>query len=363
MYHRSKLNASIPGYDYTAALELIALTSNNLQLKSMDIDLKTILDRWVKADSHTNIEAHLPQLIPLSYIDHIYIPKNLYNSLSASSQQAMTANFKDRISIVPHDGDANQPHLPRSPIPTSKSRAEYQNYVVKELIGQYNRYMNYPPARLVRGACVTLASTDFSDHHVLPLTISQAYDQYCFAYKRRPPDQITYIYWQVMGGDMMMTLSNEPIELGQKQPNLLCLTCYIAPKPILSASSYHEHYSYIDNKPPFKHHILRETGEFADKSNGFHVGCNTDDFMTYCLEIQRANKTVRLTHAGPNSIYNHETITHTFCPPELDLTKLNYVHVSAGSHTVPIRNLMICFEEQHDLHPTFDRNFKKVSSS
>jgi uncharacterized protein (TIGR02452 family) len=362
LYHHSKLNASIPGYDYATALELIALTSHSFKLKTMDIDLNKIFERWVNVDSHTNIEAHLPQLIPISYIDHIYIPKNLHDLLSTASHKAINANFKHRITIVPHDGIAIQPMNPRGPTPSSKSREEYQNVVVKELIKQYHEQVKYPPSRPVQGASITIASTNFTDHYVLPLTITQAYDQYCSA-KKHPPDQTTYIYWQVSGGDMILTLSNESIDSSQKQPNLRCLICYIAPKPSPIHTPYHEHYSYLNNSSPVKHHVLRESDKLAAKSNRFHVGCNTDDFMTFCLEIQRSTNTVTLSHAGPNSIYNHEKISCTFKKSELDLTKLNFVHVSAGSRTVPVRNLIICFEKQAELHPTFDETFKKAPSA
>ncbi|CAF3729079.1 unnamed protein product [Rotaria sp. Silwood1] len=45
LYNASKLNASIPGYDYTAALELIAFTSMGLKKKSMDMDLDKIFEQ------------------------------------------------------------------------------------------------------------------------------------------------------------------------------------------------------------------------------------------------------------------------------------------------------------------------------
>ncbi|CAF5124413.1 unnamed protein product, partial [Rotaria sp. Silwood1] len=115
LYNASKLNASMPGYDYTAALELIAFTIMGLKKKSMDMDLDKIFERWFSVDSHATIEGHLPQLIPLNYIDHIYIPQNLYDALSDASRRAINANFKHRITRVKHDGEANQPGGPRGP--------------------------------------------------------------------------------------------------------------------------------------------------------------------------------------------------------------------------------------------------------
>ncbi|CAF1558378.1 unnamed protein product, partial [Adineta steineri] len=74
LFHHSKFHASVPGYDYAVALELMAMTSSYFNKATMNIDLQTIIQRWLLADSHQNIEAHLPQLIPLDYIDHIYMP-------------------------------------------------------------------------------------------------------------------------------------------------------------------------------------------------------------------------------------------------------------------------------------------------
>jgi hypothetical protein len=48
---------------------------------------------------------------------------------------------------------------------------------------------------------------------------------------------------------------------------------------------------------------------------------------------------------------------------EVDLSKLEYIHVGAVEHTVCIRNLMVCFEKQGDMHPTFYKDFKVDSSA
>ena len=363
LYQHSKLSASVPGYEYAAALELIAFTSFHLKLNTMNIGLDKIFKRWVDVDAHLTVEGHLPQLIPLSYIDHVYIPKNLYDSFNDDTRKAINANFKRHFTIVPFDGEAHQPRGPHTPVPKSKSRADYQDFVIKKLFEQYSEDRKYPSSRPVRGIAITLPSTDFSDHYVLPLTISQAYAQYPFENKHRRSKDMTYIYWQVLNGDMMLTLANERIKSVGSQPNLRCLTCYLAPKPTTNSSSYNEHFSYLNNQQPFKHHVLKEDNRFAAKSNRFYVGCNTDDLMTFCLEIERSTGKVTLSHAGPNAIYNHETISCTFSKGQLDLTRLNFIHVSGGSRTVPIRNLIICFEKQADLHPTFDKDYKKTSSS
>ncbi|CAF2666541.1 unnamed protein product [Rotaria sp. Silwood2] len=363
LYHNSKLHASIPGYDYAIALELIALTSYTLKSKSLDIDLNKILKRYIQTDSHQNIEAHLPQLIPLDYIDHIYIPQNIFDSLNSDTRKAINAVFKTSITVTPHQGEANQPMGPFGPTPTSKERADYQTYVVAELFKRYDRDVHYPPARPIQGTIITIPGTNFDYSFVLPLTISQAYEQYRIDHHQSPNENIAYIYWQVMNGDMMLALSNEPIELNEKhQPNLRCLICYIAPKCVSYDTTYYEQTTYLNCGQPIQHHAFVSKNEYKAKSNRFHIGCNIDDFITYCLEIHRSTGKVILRQAGSNSIYNHEEISCEFSKTELDLAKLEFIHVTAGVQKAAIRNLIACFEKQKNLHPTFDKDFKKSVS-
>ncbi|CAF4108583.1 unnamed protein product, partial [Rotaria sordida] len=216
-----------------------------------------------------------------------------------------------------------------------------------------------PPPRLVQGAVITIPSTNFNDHLVLPLTISQAYKQYCVDHAQPPKDNTIYIYWRAMNGDMMLTLSNEEIDPGEKQPNLRCLICYIAAKSNSIDTPYHENTSYLNSGQPSQHATFLAKKKYAAKSDRFHIGCNTDYFMTYCLEYQCSTGQVTLSHAGPNAIYNHEKITCTFAKGNLDLSNLEFIYVSAGDSIIPIRNFMICFEKQPNLHPTFDSTFKK----
>jgi hypothetical protein len=162
-----------------------------------------------------------------------------------------------------------------------------------------------------------------------------------------------------MNGDMMLTLSNEQINTGEKQPNLRCLMCYIAEKPSTKDGHYNENISYLYNGRPFRHESVLKEQKYEAKSRSFYKGCNTDDFMTFCLEIQRSTGNVILSHSGPNSIYNHEQISTKFSKSNLDLNQLNFIHVSAGARTIPIRNIFVTFEKQSDLHPTINEKFEK----
>ncbi|CAF4770924.1 unnamed protein product [Rotaria sp. Silwood2] len=161
----------------------------------------------------------------------------------------------------------------------------------------------------------------------------------------------------------MLTLSNEEIDPNEKQPHLRCLICYIAPKPTINDDDYHENTSYLAAAHPFQHDMIMNKKLYKVKSNTFYLGCNSNDFMTYCLQVHRSTGKVVLSHAGPNGIYNHEEISCTFGRSELDLSRMEFIHVSAGTHTISIRNLIICFEKQFSMHPTFDKDYKKDTSS
>ncbi|CAF0936731.1 unnamed protein product [Rotaria sordida] len=339
LFHKTKLHASITGYEYATALELIATISQDLKKKSMNIDLETILNCWLARDSHKNIEGHLPQLIPLDYIEHIYIPQNIFDSFNNETCKAIKTIFDDRISIK-----------------SFQSLEIYRKFVIKDLIDKYGQRNIHSISRPIQGTVITIPSTDFNDPFVLPLTISQAYEQYKINHLQISTDMTVYIYWQVMNGDMMLTLSNEQINTGEQQPNLRCLICYIAEKPLTKDIHYYEHVSYLYNGRPFQHEIVIKEQKYVAKSRSFYIGCNTDDFMTFCLEIQRSTGKVILSHSGPNSIYNHEKISSIFSKSNLDLNQLNYIHVSAGAHTVPIRNLFITFEKQSELLDSINSN-------
>ncbi|CAF1327794.1 unnamed protein product [Rotaria sordida] len=363
LFHKTKLHASITGYEYATALELIATTSKSLKKKSMNIDLETILTCWQNKDSHANIEAHLPQLIPLDYIDHIYMSQNTFDSLNSNARKFINTTFKNRITKTLHEIELDPPMEPFGPKPDSKIRVEYQDFVIKDIIDKYGQRDIHAISRPIQGTVITIPSSEFNDHYVLPITISQAYKQYKIDHPQASNDITVYIYWQTMNGDMMLTLSNEQINTGEQQPNLHCLISYIAEKPSTKEGHYHENVSYLHNGRPFGHEFVIKERTYAAKSRSFYIGCNTDDFMTFCLEIQRSTGKVILCQAGPNSIYNHEQISWKFSKSNFNLNQLNYIHVSAGTRTVPIRNLFVTFEKQADLHPTFDKNFEKFSSS
>ncbi|CAF1474871.1 unnamed protein product [Adineta steineri] len=355
LYNQSKLHASIPGYEYAAALQLIATTSCSLNISPKSIDLQTILYDWTQTHSYEGIEANLPPLIPISYIDRIYIPLEIFRLLSSDAHSLIDSFFKDRITAIPYDGTTNPQMRPHGS--QSKFRAIYQETVIKQLNARFSQRDEHSIARPIQGFVMTIPPSGFTKHILLPLTISQAFAQYRTDLSASSRDNTTFIYWQVMNGDMMLTLSSQSNVSGNTPMKSRCFICYIAEKPTASGDSYQEDASYLNSGSPSLHTTYVSSSNYAASSNTFYIGCNTDNFMTFCLEVQRSTGKITLSHAGPNSLYNRSTASYTFGKTELDLPTLDFIRVSAGDQPVPIRNLMICFEKQTGLHPTADTQF------
>ena len=358
-YHNTKYHASIPGFEYGIALELMALTSLERNLKSMDIDLQTIFQRWLTIDSHHTIEAHLPQLIPIDYIDHIYVAQNIYDSFKDQTRQTLNAVFKNRYTILQHQGlVSGNPLGPPGPKPQDQGRLNYQTAVVDALMVKYKRDIAHVPSRPIQGAVITIPPSGFKELAGIPLTISQAYELYQSIHNKKPSENIAYIYWQTINGDMMLMLSKEQMEVNEDQPNDQCLLCYISPKTDFHDDNYHEQTTYVNKGQPIQHHKFLTKKLFKAKSNHFHIGSNTDDYITYCLELDRSKGSVTLYQAGANAIYNYQKITCDFTKHELDLSVLEHIYVTADTKEVSVRNLFVTFEKQLDLHPTIDKSHK-----
>jgi hypothetical protein len=346
-FHQSKLHCSIPGYELAAALQLMASVGNDRQ--TIDVDLKTIIKWWRKVDSHMVFEGHLPQLIPLEYIDHIYMPQHVFDSLTPDAQQSARSIFRNALTILKEKGPA------------------YESFVYNEIIRRIEHNIN-KKTLFPKGMTITLAAppTPFYEHILLPMTITQSWE--LFSHNKSKTGfhhqlEITLIYWQAMYGDMMVSISNEPLDCNQEQMNLCCLICYVAETPLMSSSDYHESYSYLTNDHPLKHSNILRQAKYKKGSCHFYRGCNTDDYLTFCLKIEYRQGRVSLFHAGPNSIYNHEVIIAEFSKGEIDFSKLDFVHVSAGNGTVPIKNMVIRHEPIDDLHPSVDAKFKKSGAT
>ncbi|CAF1353937.1 unnamed protein product [Adineta steineri] len=326
-FHKSLLHCSIQGYDYAIASELLAIIDKTK--KTMDIDLNTILTYMTRTSSNQLFACHLPELIPLDYIEEIYIPHTLYTSLTPAAQLSAKTIFGDSLHIIPRN--VNQ----------------YQDYVKDNLMKKLIK--NIEQEVSLCGSIITLPPSHLKKYTILPFTLADD----------SVSDDI-FIYWQSMYGDMMLILSNEPIDTCNNSPSLLC---YIAETPSTTINDYDESFSYLNFDDPLQHETIMNKRSFLASSKTFHRGCNLDDYLTYCLKLKKSTGEVTLTHAGLNSIYNDEKISYQFTKSTLDLNELIYVQISANSQQVPIRNFMVCFKPLLDLHPHFEKDFQPTNSS
>ena len=108
-FHASKLHAAVPGFEYAAALELIATASHWLGTKSLNISFEKVLEYWMEAGSHQVLEAHLPGLIPLDYIDCIYMTEKIYAELNVRTKEVIVELLGERI-VKLTATDPNQYH-------------------------------------------------------------------------------------------------------------------------------------------------------------------------------------------------------------------------------------------------------------
>ena len=97
------LHCSIPSNDFVAAAELTAITTHKLKKNPNDISVEEIVEQWMRADSHQRLETHLPALIPLDYIDHIYMPRTVFECLSPSVQATTVQMFGSWLIITSHE--------------------------------------------------------------------------------------------------------------------------------------------------------------------------------------------------------------------------------------------------------------------
>ncbi|CAF1688558.1 unnamed protein product, partial [Adineta ricciae] len=230
------------------------------------------------------------------YIESVYMPQNIFDSLTPEAQSSAKRLFKDSLIMYPHPVDLTL-LKPGSTVPLDTTRRPYLKFIVDEILKQIQERMNTP--HISRGIVVTASSSNYDEHIVLPMTIKQSYELYRLDNDKAPErPRYTLIYWQAMHGDMMLTIANEKIQPTEDQPHLRCLVCYVAEKPSTATSRYHENYSYLNDGHPFEHSTNVSTAKFRAKSHVFYRGCNTDDFLTFCLEIDYKTNEARLFHAG-----------------------------------------------------------------
>ena len=195
-FNSTKLHCSVPNYDYVTALELMAITGT--QSRTMDVDLGDIILRWKQVDSHQVIESHLPQLIPLNYIDHAYIPKNIFESFSKETQQKARDLFPNNLTVTRHVVDITRDLLAFTK--PDDSRKDYHNYIMDRTFDSIKRQQEQNAISSTSqilssyGMTVTIPATDFTTLTTNSLTITQSIDQYKSQLKNQLKSTDEYLY-------------------------------------------------------------------------------------------------------------------------------------------------------------------------
>ncbi|CAF1475648.1 unnamed protein product [Adineta steineri] len=108
-FYKSKLHCSVSGYEYAAATLLIAIIGKDN--KTTSIDMNDVIRWWEKVDSHMVFESYLPSRIPLSYIDHVYMPEIVFNSLTCQAQHSARTIFRDKLTVTNNNGKLYETYL------------------------------------------------------------------------------------------------------------------------------------------------------------------------------------------------------------------------------------------------------------
>ena len=253
----SKLHCSIVGYEIAAGAELMVAAGRSK--RSIEIDLPELFTYLKKTEANQLFEGHLPDLIPLDYIEEIYIPKNLFALLSPAAQISARSIFRDSLHQTPHDINPHYSGSGASSV-SDKGRSEYQNYIIDQLNKKLIENMGRPMK--LRGTVITLPPSDFQKSVCLPFTITRIFDHYRQNSKSDSISEDVFIYWQAMSGDMMLTLSSRSLNSCADSSDNQCLICYIAETPSTATSGYHELSSYLHFGDPQQHATIMKKRSF-----------------------------------------------------------------------------------------------------
>ncbi|CAF1478157.1 unnamed protein product, partial [Didymodactylos carnosus] len=132
------------------------------------------------------------QLIPLDYVDCVYMPKNVFETFTPEAQQLANITFNKSLIITDHQVNLSL-IVPGNTIALDGTRQPYQKSVLQQICEKIEQITNSP--HISRDIVITAPGSKFEEHIILPMTISQSYDLYCLHKGQQPnkPD-FTYIY-------------------------------------------------------------------------------------------------------------------------------------------------------------------------
>jgi hypothetical protein len=95
-YDASKFHPSARGWATACALEWIARVAQVNGKAPQAVTLRDVQNMWRDANSHTAIEAHLPGLVPLDYVEKVLISTAAASALPAGTMETLRTVFGAR---------------------------------------------------------------------------------------------------------------------------------------------------------------------------------------------------------------------------------------------------------------------------
>lgn len=91
LFNKSKMNASAKDWQVLMATEIVA---QYLRAHGKIPGLQEAKNFYLGQDSHCCIEGHMPSLIPLSYVEKVIMPPNVWAALPAKTKELFAGHFR-----------------------------------------------------------------------------------------------------------------------------------------------------------------------------------------------------------------------------------------------------------------------------
>eukprot|EP00741_Cyanophora_paradoxa_P017593 tig00021012_g16993.t1 len=315
-FHRSKLHPAFPGWHETAAREVTAWVRAKTGKEKPT--LEDVLAYWEGVDSHFVFECHLPRLVPLSYVEKIIMPKDIFEGMREEDRALLHAVFPRleqacafiRLNVLvltapvgaepDPDVPKSLPHPSRCPprkevwdrcfaVERSRAKALASSPAGRGL-GTPFATLLYPPLGFAdtpvgrrRGFALSLAR-DKGTETPLPL---------------RPPESgELHLYFQARGRDFFVVLADHEDASNET-------------RRVLTVSLHHagEGTAYISDQVPTAHKFVNQSCRWLAMCKDFDAGLDLEDYTHYALHYSYPRGTLTVEHWGPSAVYNRRVLS------------------------------------------------------
>lgn len=244
-----KFSRCSEGWEIVAAKEWIARTASSLGKKVSNVTLDDVKSYCKIGHSVNSIEGHLPCRVPFDYTEHIILTRGAYEQLRASGFGRALIEFME----TKHSKDFFT-------ITSGSTQEETEEYLLKHPI----------PA----SECKTGMTFNVYDENeiILPLYIFNDKNYITFSAK----------------GKFYATLATKP-GFDDKGRDVVTIS------PINGCTGLAAWF--------FVPSVCLENNEVS-KCDFFNLACPYNDFVQYCIFVDKAEKTITVTHWGPSSAFS-----------------------------------------------------------